>query len=614
MDAFSLSFLADVALAASALGILRLVYMKFRATDVLVPLTILCGSGSAMGVVSAAIHLTANPNDPTSGIAAQLVTTGLIVSSMLLPAFAHVLTLYPRRIRHPATIYAVAVLYAMGLVHAALAPTSFVVERLEPFHGEPIAVSAATQPLLLAPAYVFLLAAIGWLVYLTIRGRSAVERTNARMLLVAVVPAAFIIAVLPQADWPTRDPMLPSVETLAFGWGILFAGGAIYRGWWLPPVPQALQPIIDASNDGILVVDGNLHVATANQAARDLADLGTVRVEGMDFMNALPREVREQGSDLLTMSVKGVLHARIDHNTHEIRGAEPTDRSFMVSVLPVGEGEAEGGGARGALVMIRNETSRIALEEATRSLTDLQDLVIRVLGHDVKTPIAVIQGYAELARGAAEGPVDAKGAEAIRRYMERILEAVTSSQLILSNARAISRLSAGPGTSVSFEVLDISRMARQAGETMAPLAATRGLNLHVHVAPDVFARAPKGFESVFMNLLSNAVKYTPPGGTVDFALDVADGRAVARISDTGPGVAPESRGKLFAKFERLDAEKGKIEGQGLGLSIVASFVDLVGGDVRVEDRPDGRSGAVFVVEVLASEKPEAPTSSSRAGS
>lgn len=614
MDPFSLSFLADVALGAGALGILWLVYLKFRETSILIPLAVLCGSGSAMGFVSAAIHVSTAVGD--IGFAEQLTITGLIVSSMLLPAFAHVLTLYPREVLHPAARWGVGVLYVMGLTHAALAPTNLVTSPQFDYSssGEPIALPAATEPLLLAPAYVFLVAAIAWLLYITLRSRTDDERRNAGMLLAAVVPAAVFIAVLPSAGWPMRDLTFPTVETMAFGWGILVAGAAIYRGWWRPPVPQSLRPILDASTDAILIVDENARVTTANESARDLADLGDRRVEGMPLLEALPTELREKEAELLTMSIMGVLRGRIDHNTHQIKGEGPTDRSFTVSVLPVGEGE--GGAARGALIMVRDETSRIALADATARLANLQDLVIRVMGHDVKTPIAVIQGYAELARGRTEGGMDAKDAEEVRRYMEKVLEAVTSSQLILANARAISRLSSGPGTGVAFEDLDLSRMARQAGEIMGPLAASKGIHLRVEAAPGLFARAPKGFESVFTNLLSNAVKYTPPGGSVDLTLALEDGRAVTRVSDTGPGIPPESRAKLFSKFERLDADKGKIEGQGLGLSIVGSFVDLVGGHVRVEDRADGKSGAVFVVELLARQAPQpaGPTSSSRAGS
>ncbi|MGH7339203.1 MAG: sensor histidine kinase, partial [Candidatus Rokuibacteriota bacterium] len=330
---------------------------------------------------------------------------------------------------------------------------------------------------------------------------------------------------------------------------------------------------------------------------------------------ALPPELTEAGrADLLTMDAMGVLRGRIDRNTHELKGKEAGARSFIVSVLPIGSGPS--GGARGAFVVIRDETDRIALADATARLAHLQDLVIRVLGHDVKTPIAVIQGYAELAGMRLKGALDEKGSEEVRRHMDHILEAVTTSQIILANARAISRLAAGPGAKVEFGALDITRMARQAVAVMQPLAHAKGVGISVEAGPNIFARAPKGFESVFMNLLSNGVKYTPPGGSVDLTLRLEDGWAIIRVADTGPGIDPDQRAKLFKRFERLDADQGKIEGQGLGLSIVASFVDLVGGRVRFEERKDGRPGSVFVVEMLASEAnaPALATSSSQAGS
>jgi signal transduction histidine kinase len=123
------------------------------------------------------------------------------------------------------------------------------------------------------------------------------------------------------------------------------------------------------------------------------------------------------------------------------------------------------------------------------------------------------------------------------------------------------------------------------------------------VAEGVLTRTAPGFDSVPRNLLDNAIKYSPPGGRITVALSAEGDRARLTVSDTGEGIPPEKVDRLFRKFERLGAEKGAQEGHGLGLSIVAKLVELSAGTVHVEDRTDGRPGAVFRVEVPLAQAP-----------
>ncbi len=609
--ALGLDYIADVALAAGSLGVLRLVYRRFAGADILFPLAVLFGSGCAVGIMRALINVAIDLNEPE--LAQGFVRAALVAGVFFVPAFVHVVTLYPRQIHHPVAKVATVTLYVLAIAYALLVPTRIIVQGFDTTNNIPVVTLAPYELVLSAPTYTVMGLAVAWMAYLAVRAESFSEKRDARALLLASLPPTFFFFFLPILGYPAHNSNYPSPLIIAFGWGILFAGLAIYRGWFRPPVPQGLQTILDASTDAILILDEHGRVSTANLAARDLGSREGVRLEGLMLADALPHELREkESSDLLTMSAMGVLRGRIDRNTHEFHSRDVSSRSFIVSVLPVGVTGA--GPARGALVLLREETSRIALEDATRQMARLQDLVIRVLGHDVKTPLAVIQGYAELARSQVSGPVDEKGSAVLRNYLERILEAVTSSHLILSNARAISRLAPVSGTVVELGDVDVSRMAQQAASVMQPLAKAKGLTLRADVDPSVRVRAPKGFDSVFMNLISNAIKYTPPGGEVVLTLSVKDKRVVVRVSDTGPGIEPENREHLFARFERLDADKGGIEGQGLGLSIVSSFVDLVGGQVRVEDRPDGRSGAVFVVEMLANGEQPAPAAKDTATS
>ena len=90
---------------------------------------------------------------------------------------------------------------------------------------------------------------------------------------------------------------------------------------------------------------------------------------------------------------------------------------------------------------------------------------------------------------------------------------------------------------------------------------------------------------VWMNLLGNAVKFTPPGGTVRLAVQETDDRLTVSVSNTGSSIPPDKLETIFRKFYQAD-ESHAAEGNGLGLPIVRSVVQLHGGKVWAESRDD----------------------------
>ena len=105
----------------------------------------------------------------------------------------------------------------------------------------------------------------------------------------------------------------------------------------------------------------------------------------------------------------------------------------------------------------------------------------------------------------------------------------------------------------------------------------------------------KHLTQVLVNLLSNAIKYNHPGGTVTITGDEHAGRVRLRVTDTGAGVAPELHERLFAPFDRLDAESRGIEGTGLGLALSKGLMEAIGGSLGVESEPG--VGSTFWIEL-----------------
>jgi signal transduction histidine kinase len=127
-------------------------------------------------------------------------------------------------------------------------------------------------------------------------------------------------------------------------------------------------------------------------------------------------------------------------------------------------------------------------------------------------------------------------------------------------------------------------------------STTQAHEFEVDIAPDVpkvLADQAK-MTQVVLNLLSNAIKYSPEGGTIRIAAEAADGgnSVVVRVSDQGIGLAPEDKDRVFETFYRVKSEETyEIRGTGLGLFIVKSLVEGMGGEMGVESELG--SGSTF---------------------
>jgi len=235
---------------------------------------------------------------------------------------------------------------------------------------------------------------------------------------------------------------------------------------------------------------------------------------------------------------------------------------------------------------------------------------VAAASHELRTPIAMIRGTAEVIQ--REGPggdeVDALAADIVAES-DRLAGLVTDlSDLALAEARP-----PAPATAVDLVALatDVAHraepMARAAGQTLVaeqPPAPSDGGS---HRAIAAHADRTRVVQ-VALILIDNAVRHTPAGGTVRIdARPVDRHRVELSVSDEGPGIPPDQRERVFEPFARLSRAEGRAGdpggtgggsaggtgGSGLGLAIARSLVTAMHGAIRVEDAPGG--GARFVV-------------------
>src|SRR4029079_8846601 len=112
---------------------------------------------------------------------------------------------------------------------------------------------------------------------------------------------------------------------------------------------------------------------------------------------------------------------------------------------------------------------------------------------------------------------------------------------------------------------------------------------------DVVDGDERRIKQVIFNLLSNAVKFTPAGGEVDVSATRVNGEVRVSVADTGPGIAPEDRERIFEEFQQSETGVGQREGTGLGLALSKRLVELHGGRIWVDSALGQGSTFVFTL-------------------
>ena len=232
-----------------------------------------------------------------------------------------------------------------------------------------------------------------------------------------------------------------------------------------------------------------------------------------------------------------------------------------------------------------------AMERTERAVAARQHL-IRGFTHDVKNPLHVADGYADLLRLGLKGELPAEQAVVIGKIRAAIRGAVD----IIDTLLEINRMESG-GLKLDVQSVDLTELAEDVVGEHSWIATAAGLELlfrdpgrEIIVLTD-----PDRVRQVVKNLVANAVKYTPSPGKVKVLLDVAPregghpGWVRLVVTDTGPGIAPDEQERVFYEFYRVPG--ASVPGQGLGLPISQRIARLLGGEITLRSVPG--QGATF---------------------
>jgi two-component system OmpR family sensor kinase len=229
-----------------------------------------------------------------------------------------------------------------------------------------------------------------------------------------------------------------------------------------------------------------------------------------------------------------------------------------------------------------------ASEESARHSEEKMRRFVADAGHELRTPLTTIRGFAELYRQGASTDTG--------MLMERIEREARRMGLLVEDLLMLARLD--EQRPLDRSPVDLLAVAADAVHNARAVAPERTVTLDIidgPGTPEVLGDDAR-LRQVLSNLVTNALTHTPPDADVTVRVGTADTDAVLEVADTGPGLDPDDRERVFERFYRADASRTRASGgSGLGLSIVAALVAAHGGKVEVESEQG--IGSTFRVRI-----------------
>lgn len=335
------------------------------------------------------------------------------------------------------------------------------------------------------------------------------------------------------------------------------------------------EELLEALSEGVLVLSSTGLIRWTNGALAPLLNRPPDQCRGVPLWEALRhRDIGALADEALRLRRE---------SSREVIGGGPEERTYGVRARPLPEG--------GALLVFEDQTELRRLERLRR------DFVANV-SHELKTPLTALRASIEtLLEGALEDPGHA------RDFLNTAQDEVLRLQRLIDDLLELARWDR-PGPPPRSGTASFDTVARKTINVLRSLAERREVRLETQWPEGLppVAVSADDLTRVLFNLLDNAVKFNRPQGQVLLSAARGKGTLDIRVSDTGPGIAPEDLPRVFERFFRSDrARSRQAGGTGLGLALVKHIVESHGGLVRAESRPG--HGSVFTVTLPTAAAP-----------
>lgn len=242
---------------------------------------------------------------------------------------------------------------------------------------------------------------------------------------------------------------------------------------------------------------------------------------------------------------------------------------------------------------VRSQQALIsARDEAERANRAKSEFLSR-MSHELRTPLNAVLGFAQLLDGDAAHPLQ----PAQRERVQQIQRGGAHLLALINEVLDLAAIESG-ALRVQRDLVDLDTLAHDSLRLVEAMAQAQDVTLRLRWPDDglgTLAADSTRLRQVLLNLLANAIKYNRRGGHVELVgLQTPDGVRL-EVHDSGPGLTAEQQQRLFQAFDRLDADRGPVEGTGIGLALSRALVELMDGRIGVRSRAG--NGSCFWVEL-----------------
>lgn len=350
---------------------------------------------------------------------------------------------------------------------------------------------------------------------------------------------------------------------------------------------QHLAAIVEQSIDGVMILDGRWRITAFNRAMEILT--GWERSEASGRPCAEVVGIQSSNGDNLCR-VDCPLQRPFVGNHVQAEGwitARDGRRRYIQNTYTIQRDTQ--GVMLGAIANVRDITQQ-------KIESEMQNTFISVISHELKTPVSIIRGYAEiLSRPDMHLPN-----EQVLNFGQIIIEEADRLTHEINSLLEVSRiqLNAIPLEITTWPLLPL---IEQVTQRLHAQALRQGITFDIRIPtdlPDVLADRDRT-RLVCENLLTNAIKYSPDGGVVRIQARSDNGLAIISVTDQGIGIPLEEQNRIFDRFYRIDNRlRRETQGFGLGLFLAKMIVEAQHGQIWVESRPNQGSRFLFSVPLV----------------
>lgn len=337
-----------------------------------------------------------------------------------------------------------------------------------------------------------------------------------------------------------------------------------------------LRTIIENSADGIMIIDARCRIEVINRALSRMTGWPPERARGKTAGTVLHLENATAPDPCEGLKRGETLKEQVYREGDIIRPGHPRI-TVGVTYTPVFDEE----GNLQYIIINVNDITRF------REAEEMKSTFISVISHELKTPVALIKGYAATLRRE-----DVQwDEETIREGLAIIEEEADRLNQLIDNLLDASRIQAG-GLKLEKEEVDLRDLIQKVVKGFRVQTAAHKIVIDVpEDLPPVWGDRER-IRQILSNLLSNAVKYSPKGGVIRVGAWAEGDYVTVYVADQGIGIPEEEQARLFDKFYRVDSSlRRHTKGAGLGLYLAKALVEAHGGRIWVHSRPG--EGATF---------------------